>query len=265
MERQIFVSCGQQSDREKTLGREIKKVIDEHDGMRGFFAQDVHSPADLNRAVFDELKTCDGFFAVMHKRGEITYSDFPPSQRCSVWIQQEIAILCYRMHLQGSHVPILVYAEKDILLEGVMKTTIVNPIPFEEDEEVLSGLSQWLKGPEFDEHPVLARRKSLFQSRVMGFQPNHWLLLELIAAHSADRGDSPALTVIETDFHEIIKQEIPALGDRKTAFNQHLGLLRRSGLVERFADPQIGEERLTIAKQWWDLVLGELKLNGRIE
>ena len=68
MEKQIFVSCGQESQDEIALGRKIIKVIDEHKRMRGFFAQDVHSPSDLNRAVFDQLKTCDGFFAVMHKR-----------------------------------------------------------------------------------------------------------------------------------------------------------------------------------------------------
>jgi hypothetical protein len=260
MERQIFVSCGQQSDREKTLGSEIKKVIDKHEGMRGFFAQEVHSPADLNRAVFDALKTCDGFFAVMHKRGEITYPPYPPSQRCSVWIQQEIAILCYRMHLQGSHVPIQVYEEKDILLEGVMKTTIVNPITFDKDEEVLSGLSQWLKGPEFDEHPVITRRKSLFQTRINGFGQNHWLLLELIAAHSAGPGDNTPSAVIETDFYAIVAKD---RADRGSVFFQHVKALRRGGLIDTSTDKS--GERLAIAKQWWDLVLGELKLNGRIE
>ena len=265
MERQIFVSCGQETSDEIALGRKIIKDIAKHDGMRGFFAQDVHSSTDLNRAVFDQLKTCDGFFAVMHKRGAITYGNFPLSQRSSVWIQQEIAILCYRMHLQGSHVPMRVYAEKGILLEGVMKTAIVNPISFEKDEEVLSGLSQWLKGAEFDEHPVLTRRKSLFQSRVKDLQPNHWLLLELITAHSANPGDATPSDVIENDFYAIVAKEIPADRERRDAFVQHVKALRRSGLIDRFMDPRTASGSLAIAKQWWDLVLGELKLNGRIE
>ena len=50
-----------------------------------------------------------------------------------------------------------------------------------------------LKGAEFDEHPVLTRRKSLFQSRVNGFASRiTGSLLELIAAHSAGPGDSYA-------------------------------------------------------------------------
>jgi hypothetical protein len=261
MEKQIFVSCGQESQDEIALGRKIIKVIDEHKGMRGFFAQDVHSPSDLNRAVFDQLKTCDGFFAVMHKRGKITYGKYAPSQRSSVWIQQEIAILCYRMHLQGSHVPIRVYAEKGILLEGVMKTAIVNPLQFEKDEDVLSGLSQWLEGPDFDEHPVVTRRKSLFQSHIETFKPNHWLLLELIAVHSAGPGDSMPQVVIEKDFFDLAKDIPVDGGERRSAFLQTVKFLKRIGLI----DSGTTGDRLAIGKQWWDLVLGQLKLNGRIE
>jgi hypothetical protein len=67
--RRIFVSCGQETEEEITLGKEIIKVIDANNDMTGFFAQNVHSIEDLNRAVFEALKTCDGFFAVLHKRG----------------------------------------------------------------------------------------------------------------------------------------------------------------------------------------------------
>lgn len=201
----------------------------------------------------------------MHKRGEVSYGNYSRTHRCSVWIQQEIALMCYRMHLEGSHVPMRVYAENGILLEGVMRTTIVNPIPFAKDQEVLSGLAQWLKGPEFDEHPVLTRRKRFFQTRTKSFQSNHWLLLELIAAHSADPGDSSPSNVIENDFYAIVGKEIPVPGERRSAFLQNIKALRRNGLIDLITDPRMQGERLGIAKQWWDLVVGELKKNGRIE
>jgi hypothetical protein len=73
------------------------------------------------------------------------------------------------------------------------------------------------------------------------------------------------LTVIEADFDDILKKEILVPAERKSAFHQHVKALHRNGLIERFTDPQIHGERLAIAKQWWDLVLGELKRNGRIE
>ena len=90
--KRILVSCGQETDKEIRLGRDIINVIGNHKGMGGFFSQHVHSPADLNSGVFAALKTCDGFFAVMHKRGGITYRNYPVTHRSSVWIQQEIAI-----------------------------------------------------------------------------------------------------------------------------------------------------------------------------
>ena len=40
--------------------------------------------------------------------------------------------------------------QEGILLEGVMKTAIFNPLPFNGDAEVLRGLKEWREGPEFD-------------------------------------------------------------------------------------------------------------------
>jgi hypothetical protein len=128
----------------------------------------------------------------------------------------------------------------------------------------LEGLSHWLQGPEFDEHPVLARRKSLFQTRVKGFQETHWLLLELIAAHTASPGESLRYTIIESDFHKIMEKQLPEVGQRKDAFAQSVKSLQQNGLVERITDPLMRGEKLSIGKQWWDLVLRELKRNGRM-
>ena len=265
MDRRIFVSCGQENEEEISLGRQIKKVIDDQARMEGFFAQDVHSPADLNRAVFEALKMCDGFFAVIQKRGAVTYRNYAVVHRSSVWIQQEIALVCYRMYLENSQVPIRVYYQTGILLEGLMKTSIVNPIPFEQNSEILAGLSKWLQGPEFDEHPVLTRRKSLFQTRVAELQEIHWLLLELIAAHTATPGESLLHTTIHSDFDEIMKIQIPEVGERKDTFNRSLKSLLQSGLIERITDPQMRGEKVAIGKQWWDLVLRELKRHGRMD
>jgi hypothetical protein len=115
---------------------------------------------------------------------------------------------------------------------GVMKTAIVNPIWFEKDEDVRSGLSEWLEGPEFDEHPVLTRRKSLFHSRTKNFHSNDWLLLELITAHSAGPGDSSPSEVIENDFCAIVAKEIPEQA-RRDAFFQHVKTLRHIGLIDQ--------------------------------
>lgn len=39
---------------------------------------------------------------------------------------------------------------------------MVNPISFEANETVLEDLAGWLRGPQFEEQPVLGRREKLF-------------------------------------------------------------------------------------------------------
>jgi hypothetical protein len=263
--RRIFVSCGQETHEEISLGREIIKVIGDHKGMKGFFAQDVHSPADLNGAVFGALRTCDGFFAVMHKRGGVTYRDYPVIHRSSVWIQQEIAIIAYRSFLQGRHVPVRVFQEKGILLEGIMKTSIVNSIVFRQNDEVLEGLSKWLTGPEFAEHPVLARREDLFQRRVEGYGDHHWLVLELIAAHSREPGDVGNNISIRNDFFAIVGEQDKSKtkAELDKLYTDAWSRLLSDGLIKRTDDRGSGITSLQIEKQWWELIIDELGNKGR--
>jgi len=156
--RRIFISCGQETDEELQLGEDIKALVEKH-GVEGFLAQTVHSADELNSAVFGAIQKCIGFCAVLHRRGEISYGDYAPTQRSSVWIQQEIALLMYRRFLEDRTIPIRVFSQKGILLEGVMKYSIANPIEFEKKEEVLEGVSEWLTGPEFDQDPVRRTRE----------------------------------------------------------------------------------------------------------
>ena len=88
--KRIFISCGQRLREEKIFGLEIQQLINE--SMVGFFAEHAHDASDLNTSLFRELQNCDGFVAVMQKRGEVKYSDSPAQYRASVWIQQEIAM-----------------------------------------------------------------------------------------------------------------------------------------------------------------------------
>ena len=70
--RRVFVSCGQETEEELKLGREIKELIEKHD-MEGFLAQTVHSADELNTTIFQALHDCAAFCAIMHKRGEVKY------------------------------------------------------------------------------------------------------------------------------------------------------------------------------------------------
>lgn len=260
--KRIFVSCGQEIEQERRLGHEILGIIDKH-GMQGFFAQEVHGADDLNAAVFRALRRCDGFFAVMHRRGEVKYLNHDVTHRASVWIQQEIAILCYRRFLQARPVPVRVYMENGIRLEGVMRTAIVNPILFERNQEVRDGLSEWLRGPEFEEHPIVARRETLFQGRIKNLSPNDWLLLDLIAAHSVAPGELVDDSAVRNDFFAFHRAQGETDQQIDAWYQETRSKLAGSHLVTRIDDHQaVGKIGLGIAKQWWDLILEELRVRG---
>src|SRR2546422_868093 len=106
----IFVSCGVHAKEETTFGEKIGELIEAHD-MTSFIAPKVHQAADLNTHVFKELQRCDGFVAVLQKRGEIHYEKFPVKHRASVWIHQEIGILFYRSFLLGQAIPMRLYMD----------------------------------------------------------------------------------------------------------------------------------------------------------
>ena len=262
--RRIFVSCGQETEKELQLGREIKAVIEEHD-MEGFLAQAVHSPDELNTTVFTALRDCAGFCAIMHKRGEIKYLKYDPAQRSSVWIQQEIAVVMYRRFLQGRPIPIRVFSEKGILLEGVMKYSIANPIEFEEKEEVLKGISKWLGGPEFEGDPILDLRDSLFQKRIRDLLEEDWLLLKLIAVHT-NTGVGADYEAVIVDFVAILKEAGKDGKELDQLKSGSLERLRRNFLIDQQIDQRSGKTRtiIFIQPKWWDLVLAEFRTTGRM-
>lgn len=260
--RRIFVSCGQVTEEEKELGRNIVNLICDHD-MEGFLAQTVHSADELNTAVFKAIHNCGGFCAVMHRRGKVHYPPKPTTYRSSVWIQQEIAILMYRRFLRGRLIPIRVFYEKGIRREGVIENSIINPIAFEGREEVLKGVSEWLKGPEFEDDIVLGRREVLFQKRIRGLSEDHWLILELIAAHSSSHEDNVTTNEVASDFMSILKEKGKEAHESKGLFNQLLKPLAAEGLINRLPpDPRTGISYINIPQKWWDFVHEELTSRG---
>jgi len=256
--RRIFISCGQETDEELRLGKDIKALV-ERDGMEGFLAQTVHSADELNRAVFGAIQNCGGFCAVLHRRGEISYGKYAPTQRSSVWIQQEIALLMYRRFLEDRTIPIRVFSQKGILLEGVMKYSIANPIEFEKKGEVLEGVSTWLKGSEFEIDPIIASREKLFQRRIKALNDEDWSLLDLIVVHSTGPGDMPSSSIILNDFSAFQENQGRSQKEINDSFQQCHKRLRQLGLVhvERIAGGTIAA--LGVEKQWWDLIPREIR------
>ncbi len=257
----IFISCGQETREERKLGRDIKALVEKHH-MDGFLAQMVHSSDELNKSIFEAIQFCGGFCAVMHQRGEIKYSTYPPIHRSSVWIQQEIGLLMYRRYSQGQPIPMRVFSQKGILLEGIMKYSIANPIEFQKGEEVLAGVSEWLEGSEFQVDPILAMREELFKRRIKALNKEDWFLLELIVVHSTAPGDMPNLSVILGDLSALPENKGVNQKKLNDSFEQCRRRLSREGLIEleKFIGGTV--KAVGIAKQWWDLLGIELKNRG---
>ena len=66
----IFLSCGQFTEDEKKLGKQIAEIVELETGHKVFYAQNVSSLEGLNNNILEALKSCIGFIAVMHPRGE---------------------------------------------------------------------------------------------------------------------------------------------------------------------------------------------------
>ena len=64
--------------------------------------------------------------------------------RSSAWVNQEIAILAYRKQFEGVEIPILVFKDEKVRLEGAITSLIVNPIPMKLELEILREIDLWL-------------------------------------------------------------------------------------------------------------------------
>ena len=158
-DRLIFVSCGQLTPAEKQLGRRVQATIDSHEGFKAYFADTVQSLASLGNHVFDALRRCAGAVVFLHVRGDGS---------SSMWINQELAVLAYRQFSESAEIPIMVFKEDSVRLEGAMSAFIVNAKPLADEEAVTAEVRRWLtdkaaKGRR-DEQAVFAQKWAALQT-----------------------------------------------------------------------------------------------------
>ncbi len=146
----IFVSCGQLTEDERTLGILIKAIIDATAGFEAYFAQAVQDFETLGRHVLDAVRRCAGAVVVLHDRGVVVAVDGKEwGHRSSVWVNQELAILAYRQFFESQKIPLLAFIDPKVKLEGAMTSLIVNPRPLGTAPEVATAVKAWLSSGEF--------------------------------------------------------------------------------------------------------------------
>ncbi len=136
--RQVFISCGQQSEEEKGLGNAIVRLVKDRTGIDGYFAEYQHSLDGLTRNIFNAIHSASAFIAVIHRRDQLSAN--PAVYRGSVWVEQEIAIAAFLVQSLGLDLPARVYVQEGIVREGVRGYIHLNPIEFKENQEVLNSL-----------------------------------------------------------------------------------------------------------------------------
>src|ERR1700722_2943189 len=115
----IFISCGQYTDTEKQLGRDIANLIRTTTDFEPFFAEEVQDLNGLDANILNALKDCVALITVMHPRGSINPPNAPSVTRASVWIEQEIAIATYIQRVDNRELPIIAFKHRDVGREGL--------------------------------------------------------------------------------------------------------------------------------------------------
>jgi len=131
----VFISCGQASEDERSLGRAMAKAVEELTGYEGYFAQNQTSLQGLSQHILGALNRCAAFVAVLHHRGHVK-TPHGEHIRASVWVEQEIAIAAARVHA-GDKLPVLIYIQNGIKRQGLRDLLMLNPVEFETENEVI--------------------------------------------------------------------------------------------------------------------------------
>jgi hypothetical protein len=141
----IFVSCGQYTEAEKSLGKAIVRMTKAITGMDAFFAEEVQDLNGLDSNILSALRDSAAFITIMHPRGKIIRPDGSTHIRASVWIEQEIAIATYIQRVEKKQLPVIAFVHESVGREGIRDLLHLNPISFTDETEVLAALPELLQ------------------------------------------------------------------------------------------------------------------------
>ncbi|HTQ58568.1 MAG TPA: hypothetical protein VMI94_29100 [Bryobacteraceae bacterium] len=162
----VFVSCGQSTEAERGLGKNICALIAViRPDVEAYFADNQSTVEGLSNNILKALYKAAGFVCVMHRRGDIETPDKRTVTRGSVWVEQEIAVTAFMGHVLGRTIPTYFYKQAGISLEGIRSVLLMNPrMEFVDDSQVLEDLKLVLPSAvlnpfnEYDIQPIISHR-----------------------------------------------------------------------------------------------------------
>ena len=137
----IFISCGQRTDEEKHLGREIIRLIEEQGLFEPYFAEFQSDLEGVTNNIFKKLNEAVGFITVMHSRGRVNDGS-QQGERGSIWIEQEIAIASFLAHTTQRKFSALSFVQEGIQLEGVREYILLNSHRFRTEHDILDKVTE---------------------------------------------------------------------------------------------------------------------------
>lgn len=159
----IFISCGQVTEEERALGRAIAQLVEELTPFKAYLAQNQSSLEGLTENILKAMNRCTGLIIVMHPRGRVVGLHGAEHIRASVWIEQELAIAAFLTQVLHRKLKVAAFVHKDIRREGMRDELQLNPVVFENNDEVLirmlDTLNKW-KEDEDDKNVREARKKA---------------------------------------------------------------------------------------------------------
>lgn len=234
----IFVSCGQQTEEEKQLGKRLQSVIDDTPGFHAYFAESVHDLGGLNKNIFDALQRCAGAVIVLHDRGIVSVDGKEWGNRSSAWVNQELSILAYRRHIEARDIPILPFRDPKVKIEGAMTALIVNPLPLGDADAVISEVKRWLSEKNF-----ASVSNDLFMSKWDQLpDPARKVVACLIDEGGKNVKEAVVRRALVTTFQLEKEDAAKALRDAKLDF-------QNTGLIQMIDDIDSGHE-LSIHPSW---------------
>jgi len=131
MPAQIFVSCGQASERERFAAAEVRATL-ESLGFDVYIAIEAQSIEDVNSGIIRQLERSDYYLFIDFRR-EVFSGSTPTAARGSLFTNQELAI-AYVFGFEH----VLFFQEKGVQLEGLLRYLGANPTLFDSSEELVA-------------------------------------------------------------------------------------------------------------------------------
>ena len=141
----VFISCGQVTEEERSLGRAIARLVEDLTPFKAYLAQNQSSLEGLSENILGALNECAGIIVVMHPRGKVKGLQGAQFTRGSIWIEQEIAIAAFLTQVLHKKLRVAAFVHKDVQREGMRDELQLNPVIFESNEQVLMNLLEILR------------------------------------------------------------------------------------------------------------------------